>query len=47
MPSVYGLNVGDAYIFQEYMDCFVLLWVDCSLKKWEENVLQHLGIVWY
>lgn len=35
------------YVFQEYVYCFVLLWIDCSLKEGEENILQHLGIVWY
>lgn len=35
------------YVFQEYMYCFVLLWIDCSLKEGEENILQHFGIVWY
>lgn len=29
------------------MCCFVLLWIDCSLKERKENVLQDFGEVWY
>lgn len=35
------------YIFQEYVYCFVLLWINCSFEEGKENILQHLGVVWY
>jgi len=29
------------------MSCFVLLGINRGLEEREENVLQHLGVVWY
>lgn len=29
------------------MYLLVLLWIDCSLEQWEENIFQQLGVVWY